>query len=128
MWGSLLTDSIICGKKKENYDEGQMTKKSLANSYQSGFFWSGGGGGVKTDNNTAQYQTTSSLICLAVDLPVMDTMDSGVFSEDNSDFLAVFVGISFVFIVAYLLFHNKQKVGLPLLQLQLWENKEFRIL
>jgi len=40
-----------------------------------------------------------------------DTMNVGVFSEDKSNFMVYFFLLSIVSIMAYLVFHNKQKVG-----------------
>ena len=39
-----------------------------------------------------------------------DTMTSGVYVEDNSSFMAYFLLTAIVCIIAYLVFHNKQKV------------------
>jgi len=39
-----------------------------------------------------------------------DTMNTGVFSEDQSNFFAYFLLLSIVCIIAYLVFHNKQKI------------------
>lgn len=38
-------------------------------------------------------------------------MNVGVFSEDKSNFMVYFFLLSIVSIMAYLVFHNKQKVG-----------------
>ena len=40
-----------------------------------------------------------------------DTMSVGVFTEDKSNFMVYFFLLSIVSILAYLVFHNKQKVS-----------------
>jgi len=45
-----------------------------------------------------------------INLSDEDTMNTGVFAEEKSNFMAYFLLIAIVCIIAYLVFHNKQKI------------------